>query len=239
VEIGIIGAGFIGATLARKLAAVGHHVRIANSRGPQTVTGFDGEDAIRPAWAVDAVTGVDVAIVSIPVKAVATLPRDVIAALASVPVVIDTGNYYPVRDGDIDELDRGTPDSAWVAARLGRPVYKVFNNIGAPSLKNKATDAADHRLGLTIAGPAGPHKQQVMALVDRIGFDPVDAGTLEDSWRLQPGTPTYCRDMNAEQLRAGLATTVRQDIDSHHAARDSITAEQFAAANDHMRQLMG
>ncbi|GAB2830671.1 hypothetical protein GCM10022221_31770 [Actinocorallia aurea] len=189
-------------------------------------------------WAADAVTGADIAIVSVPVKAVEAFPQEVITALASVPVVIDTGNYYPVRDGDIDELDQGAPDSAWVAARLGRPVYKVFNNIGAPSFKNKATDDAARRLGLTIAGPDGQDKQRVMALVDQIGFDPVDAGSLEDSWRLQPGTPTYCLDMNAEQFRAGLAETVQSDIESYHAARDSITAEQFAAANDYMRQLM-
>jgi 8-hydroxy-5-deazaflavin:NADPH oxidoreductase len=238
MEIGIIGAGFIGGTLARKLAAVGHHVRIANSRRPETLTEFDGVDSIQPMWAVDAVTGVDVAIVSVPQKAVEALPEDVIAALASVPVVIDTGNYYPVRDGNIDELDQGMTDSAWVAARLGRPVYKAFNNIGAPSLKHKATDDAAQRLGLTVAGPDGDAKQRVMALIDQIGFDPVDAGDLEDSWRLQPGTPTYCRDMNAEQLRAGLAETVKADVENYRAARDSMTAEQFAAANDFVRQLM-
>lgn len=238
MEIGIIGAGFIGGTLARKLAAVGHSVRIANSRGPRTLTEFDGDDAIRPMWAAEAVTGADIAVVSVPVKAVEAFPQEVITALASVPVVIDTGNYYPVRDGNIADLDQGTPDSAWLAARLGRPVYKVFNNIGAPSFKNKATDDAAHRLGLTIAGPDGQDKQRVMALVDQIGFDPVDAGSLEDSWRLQPGTPTYCRDMNAEQFRAGLAETVPSDVKSYHAGRDSITAEQFAAANDYMRQLM-
>lgn len=238
MEIGIIGAGFIGGTLARKLAAVGHHVRIANSRRPETLTEFDSDDSIRPMWAVDAVTGVDIAILSVPVKAVGAFPEDVTAALASVPVVIDTGNYYPVRDGNIDELDRGMADSAWVAARLGRPVYKVFNNIIAPSLKNKATHDAARRLGLTVAGPDGDSKQQVMALVEEIGFDPVDAGALEDSWRLQPHTPTYCQDMNAEQLRTGLAATVQADVETYHAGRDSMTAEQFAAVNDHMRRIM-
>jgi 8-hydroxy-5-deazaflavin:NADPH oxidoreductase len=238
MEIGIIGAGFIGGTLARKLAAVGHHVRIANSRGPETLTEFDGEDSIRPMWAVDAVTGVDVAIVSVPQKAVEAFPQDVIAALESVPVVIDTGNYYPVRDGNIDEMGQGMADSVWVAARLGRPVHKAFNNIGAPSLKNKGTDDAAQRLGLTVAGPDGGAKQQVMALIDEIGFDPVDAGALEDSWRLQPGTPTYCRDMNAEQFLAGLAATVQADVESYRAARDSMTVEQFAAANDNLRQVM-
>lgn len=238
MQIGIIGAGFIGGTLARKLAAAGHHVRIANSRAPETLTGFDGDDSIQPTWAVDAVTGADVAILSVPVKAIGALPEDVVTALASVPVVIDTGNYYPVRDGNIDELDQGVTDSAWVAARLGRPVYKVFNNITAPSLKNKATDDAARRLGLTVAGPDGNSKQQVMALVEEIGFDPVDAGTLEDSWRLQPGTPTYCQDMTAEQLRTGLAATVLADVETYHAGRDSMTAEQFAAANDRVRRIM-
>lgn len=221
MDIGIIGAGFIGGTLARQLASAGHRVRIANSKAPSTLTEFADEDGITPMWAVEAVDGVDVAILSIPQLAVTTLPDDVISALSSVPILIDTGNYYPARDGRISAIDQGMTDSQWVASQLGRPVFKVFNNIGAPSLKNKATHGGQ-RLGLTVAGPATEDKQTVFALVEQIGFEPVDGGDLDESWRLQPGTPTYCKDLRADQFRRGLAETRREDIGTYHAVRDQV-----------------
>jgi 8-hydroxy-5-deazaflavin:NADPH oxidoreductase len=232
MDIGIIGAGYIGGTLARKLTAVGHRVRIANSKDPSTLTEFHGVDRITPAWAAEAVDGVDLAIVSIPQQAIGTLSDGALTALASVPVVIDTGNYYPVRDGNIEALDQGTPDSQWVASRLGRPVFKAFNNIAAPSLKHKGTHDPAQRLGLTVAGPDGQDKDTVFALIDQLGFDPVDAGDLAQSWRVQPGTPTYCKDMNADQLRAGLAQTRREDIGEYHQGRDEL--KDFDAAMKRM-----
>jgi 8-hydroxy-5-deazaflavin:NADPH oxidoreductase len=236
MEFGIIGAGFIGGTLARKLASAGHRVRIANSKGPTSLTEFDGEEGITPMWAGDAVDGVDVAILSVPQNAVARLPQSLVSALSSVPIVIDTGNYYPVRDGRIDAIDRGMPDSEWVASRLGRPVFKVFNNISAPSLKHKGTTDADKRLGLTVAGPATEDKEKVFFLVRQLGFEPVDAGALEESWRLQPGTPTYTKDMNAHQLRAGLAKTTRADIAKYEQNRDEL--QDFDAAAKRQRERM-
>ena len=231
MKIGIIGAGFIGGTLARKLAAGGHSVRIANSKDPSTLSEFDGVAGVDPAWATDAVDGADIAILSIPEKAVATLPTALVAALATVPIVIDTGNYYPVRDGRIEALEGGMTDSEWVASRLGRPVYKAFNNIVAPSLNRRGTDDPSRRLGLTVAGPAGEDKQKVFSLIEEIGFDPVDAGDLAESWRLQPGTPTYCRNMTAEQLRAGLVETSANDLDAYHENRDALKDFDAAAAS--------
>lgn len=222
MDIGIIGAGYIGGTLARQLASAGHRVRIANSRDPSTLTAFQGVDGLTPAWAADAADGVDVAILSLPQKAISTLSDDVVSTLSPVPIVIDTGNYYPVRDGSIDALDQGTTDSQWVASRLGRPVFKAFNNISAPSLKHRGTSDPTQRLGLTVAGPGGEDKHKVFSLIEQLGFDPVDGGDLEQSWRLQPGTPTYCKDMNAEQLRTGLAVTTREDIDKYRAERDQL-----------------
>lgn len=236
MEIGIIGAGFIGGTLARKLADLGHRVRIANSKDPSTLTEFDEIAGITPTWAAEAVDGVDIAIVSLPQKAIGSLSQEVITALSSARIVIDTGNYYPVRDGHIDQLDRGTSDSEWVAHHLGRPVYKAFNNIVAPSLKHKGTDNPDARVAVTVAGPAGESKEQVFTLVHQLGFDPVDGGDLEQSWRLQPGTPTYCKDMTADQLRVGLAETTQSDVEKYHAARDEMT--NFDEAMAALRQYM-
>jgi 8-hydroxy-5-deazaflavin:NADPH oxidoreductase len=232
--IGIIGAGFIGGTLARQLASAGHQVRIANSKAPSTLPEFASAHGITPTWAVEAADGVDVAILSIPQSAVTTLPRDVVSALSSVPIVIDTGNYYPARDGRISALDQGMTDSRWVASQLGRPVYKVFNNIAAPSLKNKATHDGQ-RLGITVAGPATDDKQTVFSLVEQIGFDPVDGGDLDESWRLQPGTPTYCKDLRADEFRQGLAETRREDIAKYHAGRDQV---DFDTAAQRMKDRM-
>lgn len=236
MNIGIIGAGYIGGTLARKLASAGHQVRVANSKAPSSLPDFDGGNGIRPMWAADAVDGVDVAILSIPQKAIKNLPESVLTALSSVPIVIDTGNYYPVRDGIIDQIEQGMADSEWVAAHLGRPVFKVFNNMMAPSLKHKGTTDAGQRLGLTVAGPATADKHKVFALVNQVGFDPVDAGGLDQSWRLQAGTPTYCKDMTAEQLLAGLDETSPADIGNYHEIRDEL--QDFDAAMKAMGQYM-
>lgn len=187
-------------------------------------------------WAAGAIQGVDVAILSVPQKAIGKLPGQVLSALSLVPIVIDTGNYYPVRDGRIDGIEEGMADSEWVAAQLGRPVFKAFNNVVAPSLKHKGTGDPDQRLGLTVAGPATVDKQKVFALVSQIGFDPVDAGGLEQSWRLQAGTPTYCKDMTAEQLPAGLAETTGEDIGKYHEIRDQL--QDFDAAMQKMREFM-
>jgi predicted dinucleotide-binding enzyme len=234
MEIAVIGAGFIGGTLARHLAAAGHQVRIANSKAPSTLLEFEDEEGITPRWAAEAVDGVDVAILAIPERRVTTLPEEVVSALSHVPVVVDTGNYYPARDGRIADLDEGMTDSQWVAQHLGRPVFKVFNNIAAPSLKNKATHSGQ-RLGLTVAGPATEDKQTVLELVHAIGFEPLDAGDLDESWRLQPGTPTYCKDMTAEQLRQGLTATTRADIGQYHARRDEV---DFSVAAQRMKDRM-
>lgn len=236
IEIGIIGAGYIGGTLARKLASVGHRVRIANSKDPSSLTEFKGGDGITPMWAADAVEGVDVAILSVPMKAITAFPENVRTSLSSVPIVIDTGNYYPVRDGRIDALDEGMADSEWVASQLGRPVFKVFNNMTAPSLKYKGSSDAGVRLGLAVAGPATEDKHRVFSLVEQLGFDPVDGGELEQSWRQQPGTPIYCTDMNAVQMRVGLAETIRENIGQYRESRDQL--QDFDAAMKKMGDFM-
>jgi 8-hydroxy-5-deazaflavin:NADPH oxidoreductase len=127
-------------------------------------------------------------------------------------------------------------DSEWVAAHLGRPVFKVFNNIVAPSLKHKGRTGAGQRLGLTVAGPATQDKQKVFALVNQIGFEPVDGGGLEQSWRLQAGTPTYCKDMTADQLLAGLAETTREESGKYHEIRDQL--QDFDGAMEKLREFM-
>jgi predicted dinucleotide-binding enzyme len=113
--------------------------------------------------------------------------------------VLETNNYYPrERDGLIEAIETGTPESAWVADLLGAPVFKVFNGIfWKHLLENGKPAGADGRIALPIAGDDADGKRVVFELVDALGFDPVDGGTLAESWRQQPGTPVYGTDLDA------------------------------------------
>jgi len=211
MKIGIIGTGNIGGTLARKLSAAGNDVRVANSRGPEGVRAFANEIG---ATAVDirgAVRGIDVIVISIPFPAVAELPKDLFDTIPQDVPVIDTGNYYPgLRDPQIPEIDAGMPHSVWVSKQLGRPVIKAFNNILAYSLAELGRpEGSPSRLAIALAGDDVSSKQIVMDVVNEAGFDPVDAGSLDESWRQEPGTPAYCCDYDAEATRKGLAAAVK------------------------------
>jgi len=227
MEIGIIGVGNIGGTLARQLAALGHVVKIANSRGPETLTGMADEIGATAATAEDAARAKDLVIISIPEKAVPDLPRDVLAA--STAVIVDTGNYYPARDGRIAEIDNGMIESEWVARTIGRPVVKAFNHILSASLAERGLPAGSPgRISLSIAGDDPKAKQLVLGFIDEIGFDGVDAGTLADSWRQQPGTPAYARDLDAEARKAALAQADAGKIAEYRAEANEAAGAWFA-----------
>ena len=223
MRIGIIGAGAIGGTLARRLAKRGHQVSIANSRGPESLAALAAEIGATPVSVVDAANAGEIVIISIPTKAVADLPRELFANTLSSVVVIDTGNYHPeLRDGRIDAIDRGMLDSQWVAQQFGRPVIKAFNNILAESLLEKGVPRGTRgRIALSVAGDSSDAKSAVLRLVDDLGFDPVDGGDLDESWRQQPGTPAYCRDLEAAALRHALAEADRSRIAEYRAEREA------------------
>jgi len=207
MKIGIIGAGNIGGTLARRLAALGHQVSVANSRGPESLAAFARESGARAVTVEEAARAGDVVIVSIPLKNIAGLPRDLFKGVPDSVVVVDTGNYYPrQRDGRIDPIERGATEARWVADQLGRPVVKAFNNIYARHLleRGKPKGTAG-RIALPIAGDDPRAKQVVTRLLDELGFDAVDGGGLDESWRQQPGTPVYGTDFDAAGVRRGLA----------------------------------
>ncbi|MGX4658028.1 NADPH-dependent F420 reductase [Micromonospora sp. SCSIO 07396] len=204
MKIGIIGSGHIGGTLTRRLSALGHDVTVANSRGPESLTELARESGATAGTVEQAVQDAELVVVAIPLFAVPTLPVQPFDG----KIVVDANNYYPQRDGDIAELlDRSLSSSRWTADHLkGARVVKTFNNIQAAHLMDhgKPADAGD-RIALPVAGDDTDAKQLVMQLVDAIGFDPVDAGTLDESWRQQPDTPVYGTDRDAEGVRQGLA----------------------------------
>ena len=224
MNIGIIGAGQIGSALAIRLTSLGHSVRIANSRGPETLQGVAQKTGATPATAQEAAHHGDIIVVTIPLKNIPDLPKNLFEGVPAEVPVIDTSNYYPLlRDGQIPELETGDlPESEWVQQHLGRPVVKVFNNIHAAHLEKSGQPAGTPgRIALPVASDDAAAKQKVMALVDELGFDAVDDGSLHESWRQQPGTPAYGADMPAAQLTEQLASLGTQRTPEQHA--------QFAA----------
>ncbi|MFD4209321.1 NADPH-dependent F420 reductase [Micromonospora tulbaghiae] len=204
MEIGIIGSGHIGGTLTRRLRSLGHDVAVANSRGPQSLTDLAAETGARAVSVEEAVQGAELVVIAIPLKAVPQLP----AALFDGKLVVDANNYYSQRDGDIPELlDRSLSSSRWTADHLkGARVVKAFNNIQAAHLMDQGKPAGTAgRIALPVAADDADAKRIVMGLVDELGFDPVDAGTLDESWRQQPDTPVYGTDRDADGVREGLA----------------------------------
>jgi predicted dinucleotide-binding enzyme len=211
MQIGVIGTGAIGGTVARKWSAQGHSLRVANSRGPDAVKEFAGEIGAAAVDIYAAVEGADVVLLAIPFPAVAKLPKDLFNRAAEGVVIIDAGNYYPdVRDPHIAEIDAGMPESVWISRQLGRPIFKAFNSILFYSLSELGRpEGSPGRLAIAVAGDDAHAKQIVMGLVNETGFDPVDGGSLAESWRQQPSTPAYCCDYDADKMRKGIAAAVK------------------------------
>ena len=231
MNIGIIGAGHIGSALAVRLTSLGHSVYIANSRGPETLTDVAQKTGAIPVTAREAARHGEIIVVTIPLKNIPDLPLDLFEGVRANVPVIDTSNYYPLlRDGQLPELESGDlTESEWVQQHLGRPVVKVFNNIYAVHLEQKGQPAGTPgRISLPVAGDDAATKQKVMALVDELGFDAVDNGSLHESWRQQPGTPSYGADLPAADLQRQLASLGTKRTAEQHAqfAANQATAEK-------------
>ncbi|MHA4847953.1 NADPH-dependent F420 reductase [Rhodococcus sp. MSC1_016] len=208
--VGILGAGKIGSTIAGRLSAGGHEVLLANSRNPETIRDVAVAAGARAVYAADAARGADVVITSVPFARVPSL-RAAISVAPAEAVIIDTSNYFPFRDGTITAVENGQVESEWVAEQLGRPVVKAWNNILAGSFATKGAESGTRgRIALAVAGDDTRSKSVAMQFVDLTGFDAVDAGTINQSWRQQPGTPAYCTDLSAHELERALASADRE-----------------------------
>ncbi|XQZ98241.1 NADPH-dependent F420 reductase [Komagataeibacter rhaeticus] len=214
-NIGIIGAGNVGSTLAKRLSDLGHHVKIANSRGPTTLRSVADQTGAKAVTLPEVVQDVQIIVIAIPEKNIPLLKPSMFRAIAPNTVIVDAGNYYPrQRDGRIAAIEQGTPESCWVEAQIGRPVVKAFNNVHPDVLMRIAASAGDlHRVALPVAGDDVAAKKAVMCLIKQLGLDAVDAGSLAESWRQQPGSPAYLTDLDAVALRDALinATSIRMD----------------------------
>src|SRR5688572_8829057 len=208
MNIGIIGSGGMGMCLASKFVRLGHQVSIANSRGPASLKQLAGHIGAEAATVEDAIKNKRVIIVSIPQKNVPELPKNLFKQLALDVVAIDTGNYYPnLRDGAIPALDQSGIDSLWVQEQLGIPVVKVFNSILAESLRDLGRPKGEKkRIVLAGSGDNKKAKEGVFKLVEELGFDAFDVGNIAQSWKQQPGSSIYCRDINFEELKKRVDT---------------------------------
>lgn len=208
--IGIIGAGNIGAHVARLAVAHGYEVVISNSRGPETLADLVAElgDSARAATPEEAAQAGDIVVVSVPLKNCRLIPVEPLAG----KVVIDTNNYYPQRDGPIPELDNETTTTAeLLQSHLPTSrVVKAFNHIYAAQLTTDGKPAGTpNRRALVIAGDDASAKGTVTRLLDDFGFEAVDAGPLAEGWRIQRDTPGYGPRRNAVELRQDLAAARR------------------------------
>jgi 8-hydroxy-5-deazaflavin:NADPH oxidoreductase len=213
MKIGIIGAGQIGGALTRRLTSLRYEIYVANSRGPETLAELAAETGATAVRVKEAARSGELVVVTIPEKNIPNLSA--VGLFKGAPrglVVVDTGNYYPhQRDGRIEPIEAGVTESRWVEQQLGHPVVKAFNNIYARHLlelgRPKGTPG---RIALPVAGDDDAVKSIVMRLIDELGFDGIDAGGLDESWRQQPGTPVYCTDLDAEGVRRALSAATKE-----------------------------
>lgn len=227
MRFGIIGAGPIGTIISRKLVKNRHDVKIADVRGIERLDGK--EIAGTPVRVEDVITNIDVLIISIPVNVMPSI-RNILDKAGEEVIAVDTSNYYPYRDNKIEEIENGIVESIWVSNQLGRSIIKAFNNQLAYTLENKGTpEGTSGRIAMAIAGNNLTQKQIIMDVVNELGFDAVDSGSLSDSWRQQPGTPAYCTELTKEELTEALKKANKEKAPF---LRDKVI-EEFSAGLSH------
>ncbi|CDK26536.1 unnamed protein product [Kuraishia capsulata CBS 1993] len=200
-KIAIIGAGRVGQALAGRLVETGYSVKVANSRGPDTLKDFARTTGAEAVGIADISSGADVLILAIPEYRVADLPKSVISTLPKGAVVVDANNYASSRDGGIAEIDAGLPTSQWVSKQLGVGVVKAFNTIFASRLVSLYKRKGDpERIALPVAGDDTVGRAKIMEIVERLGFTAFDAGPLSESWRLEFGQPVCGNTVTLEEL---------------------------------------
>ena len=202
LAIGIIGAGQIGEALIRQYTRAGHRVKMANASGIEKLKNLAEETGASAVTLADVVTDVDVIVIAIPMIEIPKLPKRIFKNIPVNTTIIDCCNYYPIRDGIIEDIENGMPESVWVSNEIQRPVIKAYNSILAGSLVHSGLDKGSaSRIALPISGNDKQSINLVSMLVNDSGFDSLDIGKLQDSWRQQPGSPVYCTDLTLAQLK--------------------------------------
>lgn len=213
MKIGIIGTGLIGTNLARKWVAAGHFVRIANDFDPSALDNSARETGAQALPVADVVKDVEVIVTTIPLYAISSLPRGLFDAVPDEVVLVDTSNYFPARDRTIPAIEQGIVESQWVADQIGRPIIKAFNNQLAYTQAHEGRPAGTPgRFAMSVYGEDSSAKEIVIGLINDLGFDGIDAGQLAESWRQQPGSPAYCTELTAPELKEALGRAVKDRL---------------------------
>lgn len=229
MKIGIIGAGNIGAGIARNLISAGHEIKIASADGPDAIRDQFAETPVTAVELAAIIYDVDAIILAVPTIAMAEL-ADLLKDVLPNVTIIDAANYYPFRDGNIAELDDGKPESVWVSEVIGRPVTKAFNAALAHTQVAKGLPRGSaNRIALPVAGDDESQKRIAKELVEDAGFDAVDAGSLAESWRQQPGTPAYCTELHVDALKDALGLAKREKAAEN---RETLIQQFFAGGTD-------
>jgi predicted dinucleotide-binding enzyme len=189
---------------------LGYDVVISNSRGPETLAGLVAElgPKARAATAAEAAAAGDFAVVTVPLKNYKDIPVEPLAG----KIVIDTNNYYWERDGRIPELDNGEATTSGLLQEHlpDSKVAKGFNHIMASQITTDGTPSGtDNRRALATASDYPEAAELVTRLYDEFGFDTVNIGDLEDSWRVERDRPAYVVRQNAQELKDNLAKAQR------------------------------
>jgi predicted dinucleotide-binding enzyme len=203
--IGIIGAGNVGHALATSLIEIGHAVKVANTKGAESLKEFAAQTGAQAVNLSEVAQGINILIIAVPLHKIPDLEH-LIKTVSSDVAIIDTSNYIPLLNGTIQEIEDGLALSEWVSQQLKVPVIKAFNNMTSYGMatNGKPNGAAD-RIALPVAGDDAERKSAIMELVDELGFDAFDAGSLKESWRQDIGEPAYCTDSSVQQLPSLLA----------------------------------
>ncbi len=238
MNFGVIGPGHIGEVIVWKLRDAGDPVKMANARGPESLKDLAAKTGATPVALEQVVQDVDMLFIVVPQKAIPELPEGLLKKGKTETIVVDVGNYYPFRDGRSDELENGLTESVWVERQIGRPVVKTLNTIPSKALMASGRPAGSRdRVALPISGDDNKAKEIVAQLIDRIGFDSVDAGTIAESWRQQPGSPVYCTNPTKEELqlwlkkvdRSSLATDREKALKAYYPTREADYPAQIKA----------
>ncbi|CCQ44238.1 NADP oxidoreductase coenzyme F420-dependent family protein [Pseudarthrobacter siccitolerans] len=169
---------------------------------------------------------VEVLVSSIPLnRMVGVAP--LLRRIAGDAVLIDTSNYYPVRDGCIAAIDDGQVGSVWVSEMLGRPVAKTRNAIGSGSLAAKGTEkASPARFAIAVAADRDTDREVARGLVNDTGFDPFYSGSITDSWGHQPGSPAYSTNLSYQEIEVALALADRDRIPNRRDRQVAVVTER-------------
>ncbi|MBD1228925.1 NADPH-dependent F420 reductase [Xenorhabdus griffiniae] len=208
MKIGIVGAGFVGRAIAKLALSAGHEVMLSNSRSPNTLFSLKPMIGCEIGSPEDAASFGDVVVLAIPMSAINDLP----AKALQYKQVIDAMNYYPERDGIIEELESNTLTTSELISRVipTSHITKAFNAIPMTELEQDGLPKGENnRRALPFAGNDEKGKKIVTQLYEEFGFDPLDVGSLSESWKFERGRPVYCVRMNKTTLEEAIKNTMR------------------------------